>query len=467
MKKRSALGSWRPALASASGPIYLALADAIAADIAAARLRPGQNLPPQRALAEALGIDFTTVTRGYNEARRRGLIDAAVGRGTFVTGSDAPAGDPVEPASPVDMLMNLPPQPAAARLSQRLAKGLAAVQRRPDILALLNYRQTAGDQDDRRAGRAWLKPRLGDVAADRVLVCAGAQSALTALLTGVARAGRVVATEALTYPGFRALASQCGVELVGVEMDEEGLRPDALDDACVRHRPIALYCTPTIHNPTTATMSPMRRAAVAAVARRHGLTIFEDDVYGRLPRRAPAPIATLAPELTVYVGSLAKTIAPGLRIAYCVAPDAAAAVRLAAALRATAYSAAPMAAALAAEWITDGSARAILDAIRSEAEARQTMACKVLAGLSFAAHPSGHHIWLAVPPAWPALALAGYLRARGVAIVSADAFAVHDRPPNGARISLGAARDLDELRRQLELVVATLAHSPRELLALM
>lgn len=464
VKKATGPAGWRPALSAAGGPLYLALADAIAADIAANRLRPGQALPPQRALAEALGIDFTTVTRGYNEARRRGLIDATVGRGTFVAGGDA-ASAPPEPASPVDMTMNLPPQPAAARLTHHLAQGLSAVQRRGDILALLNYRQTAGHEDDRAAGAAWLRPRLGEIAPDRVLVCAGAQAALTALLVSFARPGGVVLTEALTYPGFRALAAQSGVEAIGVGMDDEGVRPDALDEACARHRPTALYCTPTIHNPTAATMSAARREAVAAVARRHGLVIFEDDVYGRLPRHAPPPIAAMAPDLTYYVGSLAKTVAPGLRIAYAVAPDAGSAVRLAAALRATTYSAAPIMAALATEWIGSGAAQAVCEAIREESEARQALAREALAGLRFTAHPSGHHLWLSLPPAWKAASLAGYLRPRGVAVVSADAFALHEPAPNHVRLSLGAARDRDELRQQLALVAGTLAHPPHAVLA--
>jgi DNA-binding transcriptional MocR family regulator len=369
-----------------------------------------------------------------------------------------------EASSPVDMLMNLPPQPAAARLSQHLAKGLAAVQRRADLLALLNYRQTAGNRDERRAGCDWLKPRLGDVSADRVVVSAGAQSALTALLMRFARPGAVVVTEALTYPGFRALAADSGVELVGVEMDGEGLRPEALDQACIRHRPVAVYCTPTIHNPTTATMSEARREAVAAVARKHGVLIFEDDVYGRLPRRAPPPIAALAPDITYYVGSLAKTVAPGLRVAYCVAPDAGKAVRLAAMVRSTTYSVPPLMAALAAEWITNGAARAILDAIRKESEARQNIARDVLTGCSFVADPHGHHVWLSVPASWRALELASYLRTHGVAVVSADAFSVSEPAPNAVRLSLGAARDRDELRQQLQLVRSTLAHAPRDLL---
>jgi len=104
---------WPPRIAAAEGPIYLAIADAIGAAIQAGQLRPGDRLPTHRALADDLGVDLTTVTRAYAEARRRGLLHATVGRGTFVGRQDAtPATPPPEPvAGPVDLGMNLPPQP--------------------------------------------------------------------------------------------------------------------------------------------------------------------------------------------------------------------------------------------------------------------------------------------------------------------------------------------------------------------
>jgi DNA-binding transcriptional MocR family regulator len=462
MKKPAPRPSWTPELRQADGPIYLALADAMAADIAAGRLRPGQSLPAQRALAEELDVDLTTVTRAYKEAQRRGLIEATVGRGTFVSGGESARPKPV-PQSPVDMTMNLPPQPDDAALTDRLARGLAAVQRRPDLLSLLSYSHSAGTEQDRAAGAEWLRPRLGDIAGARVVIGAGAQATFAALLTTFAGPGDTVVTEAMTYPGFRSLAAHLGVKLVGVEMDAEGLVPEALDEACRAHQPKAIYCTPTIHNPTTATMSEPRRAAIAAVARQHALPIIEDDVYGHLASDAPAPLAMHAPERTYYVHSLAKIIAPGLRIAYCVAPDIAAAMRLGAAVRAMTLMAAPLMAALATQWIGDGSARAILDAVRHEAAARQRMVGQILTGATYVAHPEGHHLWLSVPAEWNPAEFASYLRPRGVAIVASDAFTAQTAAPAAVRLSLGAATDRAQLEHILHLVAATLAQSPATL----
>ncbi|MFJ5489155.1 GntR family transcriptional regulator, partial [Hansschlegelia beijingensis] len=77
---------WTPDLAVSGKPRYLAIADAVARDIETGRLSVGDRLPPQRTLAGRLTIDFTTVARGYVEARKRGLVESRVGQGTFVVG---------------------------------------------------------------------------------------------------------------------------------------------------------------------------------------------------------------------------------------------------------------------------------------------------------------------------------------------------------------------------------------------
>lgn len=161
--------SWVPALGRAGGPLYLAIADEIAADIAAGRLEDGVRLPPQRALAAALGIDFTTVSRAYNEARRRGLVEGRVGQGTYVTARRRSA---VRPSSGglaggllgslVDMSMNLPPLFDDPALSEKMWADVAALdQRGPELL--MRYQPVGGAERDRAAGAAWLKPRLGDL----------------------------------------------------------------------------------------------------------------------------------------------------------------------------------------------------------------------------------------------------------------------------------------------------------------
>jgi hypothetical protein len=138
--------------------------------------------------------------------------------------------------------------------------------------------------------------------------------------------------------------------------------------------PRLLYCTPTLHNPTTATMPVARREALVAVARRYGVAIVEDDIYAPLLTDGPPALAALAPDIVYHVAGLSKCVSPALRLAYLVAPEARQAARLGQALRATALMPAPLTARLADSWIGDGTAALMVGALRREAMARQAMA---------------------------------------------------------------------------------------------
>jgi DNA-binding transcriptional MocR family regulator len=460
-EKPRTVTSWAPQVGPDRSPKYLAIAEALAADIRSGRLGPGERLPPQRALARRLGVDLTTVTRAFNEARRQGLVEGAAGRGTFVRAPSAPdPGPAAEAGATVDLSMNAPPQPPEAQLAERLREGVGGVLVAPGGLTRLHYQESAGAIPDRAAGARWLARRLGPVSPDRVLVAAGAQSALFAIVAALLQPGDALCAGALTYPGLRAVAEQRGVRLVPVPLDEEGLDPDAFEAACRRERPRALYCVPTLDNPTTATLPAGRREAIVAAARRHGVVLVEDDAYGALPSEAPAPLAALAPEIAWHVASLSKCATPALRVAYVAAPDLAGTLRLAAEVRATILMAPPLMAALASRWALDGTLEAVTAAIRRENEARQRLAREVLAAADFDAHPQGHHLWLRLPGHWRRAEFVAHARRSGLSLVASDDFAVVPSPPEAVRVSLGVARDCGVLERALGLLSALLARRP-------
>ena len=464
---RARLPAWIGRVAAADGPIYLAVADAIAAAITAGELSEGERLPTHRALAEALGVDLTTVTRAYAEARRRGLLEATVGRGTFVRPREPePAPSGAAQAGSIDLGMNMPPPLAAPSVSDLVSRGLASLLAQPDAGRLLTYRSGAGTGEERAAAAHWLKPTLGEVDPDRLLISAGAQPALLAVLAGLASRGDTVLTDRHTYPGFRLAAAQLGVRLVPVAADADGLVPDAVAEACARTpRPKALYCIPTIHNPTAVTMPVPRREALADTARRHGLTIIEDDAYGQLPATPLPALAAIAPDVTVHVATVSKVMFPALRIAFVTAPDLRQGGRLAAALRANVLMPSPLLTGLTASWIEDGTAEALTGAIRREAAARQRIARDVLPEGGFDAHPEGLHLWLRLPAHWDRLSFIAHLqRHSALAVVPSDAFAVadgdgaQDTPAcEAVRISLGAAATRERLREALRSVARALA----------
>ncbi|HVY17192.1 MAG TPA: PLP-dependent aminotransferase family protein [Rhodopila sp.] len=450
---------WTPDLSQRGAPRYLAIADAIAADIEAGRLAPSERLPPQRVLASALGMDFTTVARGYVEAKRRGLIESRVGQGTFVSGSvrrrhAAMARHP----EIVDLSMNLPPEPDDQDLLDRMQDGWDAVSR--DLVSLLRYQGFGGVAADKAAASAWLSRRGLVPQQDRVFITPGAHPALNGILGLLAKPGDTILSEDVTYPGTRSIAGQLGLTLLGLPMDDDGIVPDAFAEACARHTPKALYLNPTLLNPTTHTIPERRRLALTEVARRFAMPIIEDDPYGLLPPEAPAAFAALAPELTWHVAGLAKCLGAGLRIAYVIAPDNRSGWSFAAALRAATVMASPITAALATRWITDGTGDALLAAVRRASVERQALAREALRGATFRADPFGFHLWLNLPAPWTRSAFVGHMRDRGIGVTASDAFTVTGPPPEAVRVCLGGPAGWDQLREALEFMAHSLAESP-------
>ncbi len=446
---------WVPTISEQGGPLYQRIVSALESDIAAGRLVRGQQLPTHRALATLLGVDLTTVTRAYGEARRRGLIDAQVGRGSFVSETSVRPATEGAPEVRIDLSMNVPPHPLEAQLDERILQGLEAIRRKSGLTAFLNYLEPGGSERERMVAARWLRPRVAHAAPERMVIYPGTQAIIFNLLMQLARPGDVVLTEALTFPGMKAAAERLGVTLVGVAMDEGGVVPEALAKACRTHRPKAVYLVPTLHNPATATLSPERRTAIASHIRSANAILIEDDAYGLLDPSV-SPIANLIPERTYLATTLSKCIAPALRVSYLLTPDLASQEQMRARLQAAAQMPPPLMVALATHWIESGIAERIIGAIRNEAAGRQLLAARVLKGLSFAAGRTGHHIWLTLPSEWRQEDFVAYLLRSGLAVVGSDAFAVGTRAPRAVRISLGAARNRAELAEGLRVLATSL-----------
>lgn len=422
--------SWVRRVQGAQGPVYAAIVRGLEEAIREGELHPGDRLPAQRELAAQLGVDFTTVTRAYAAARARGLLEGTVGRGTFVR-----ARTEDDEAGLVDLSMNLPPPPEGLSLGAMLKETAGAILQRTDPAVLMAYHPGAGTVGQRAAGVQWLAPSLGEVQPDRLLVAPGAQAALAALLTTLCRPGDTLVAEPLTYPGFRNIAALLGLRVVACETDAEGPRPDALADLCARETPAAVYLVPTMQNPTATTMGLERRRQVSKVAADAGAWIIEDDPYSRLADDPLPALATFAPQRTFHVATLAKCLSPGLRIAYVACPDAAASERVALSLRATALMPAPLMAAVATTWIREGAAETLLKAVRAETRARRALAAEALPTAT--GSPDSIHVWLPLPAGVAPEQVRAAAQERGLALVTAEAFAVGPLKHSGVRISLG------------------------------
>ncbi len=206
-------------------------------------------------------------------------------------------------------------------------------------------------------------------------------------------------------------------------------------------------------------MSQRRRTEVIAVARKHGVLLIEDDVLGALHPEAPPPIARLAPGITWYVMSLSKCYAMGLRLAYLVAPSAAAANRLVEPVsRLSWWFPNSLSVEIASSWAVDGGGRRIASSLRREIDARQGIAADILDSRCARTAPGALHLWLRVPEEYSPHAFAETARRRGVLVRPADLFAIDAAGRcDSVRISLTAPTSREELRAGLSIIASMLA----------
>ena len=444
---------WLPRLAAHGGPRFLQIADALQAAVADGSLRPGDRLPPQRHLAAQLDVDLTTITRAYDEARRRNLLEGRGARGTYV------AAPKVELTAILDLSMNTPPPPDGVDFDDMLKQGLSQVLMRADNELLMTYHLGGGSDSDRQAGATWLAPMFGHLDARQVLVCPGAQAAIAALILALTEPGDVILAEPMSYPGLRAAASQFGRHVIAVDADKDGMLPEMLEQACRQHKPGLVYLNPTLQNPTAITMPERRRKELASIAQRCNVRIVEDDPYWLLAEAPPPPVATFAPEQVIYISTLSKCLTPGLRVAFVLIRDPIERERFLVALRSFALMVAPLTAALATQWILDGSADGLLAGVRNEARLRHRMARDILAG-RYSGLGDGLHVWIELPAYWNSSQLARAAASSGIAVTPAEAFATGSDSVNAIRISLGSIKERERLQAGLQRLSHLLARRP-------
>jgi DNA-binding transcriptional MocR family regulator len=454
--------SWLPDLQHQTGPRYAAIADRLAQDIASGRLKAGDRLPTHRELAWKLGVTVGTVTRAYAEAERRGLIGGEVGRGTFIRerGGDGLPAVEANPDGLIDLARNFPP---GWRDNREVAGILADLAHSNDLGPLLGYAPNLGLPSHREAGAQWLARTGIEARTAQVAVTNGAQHAMLVSLAALTRPGDVVLSEQLTFYGLKSLGTHLSLRLYGVEIDAHGLVPAALDAACRLMAPKALYCMPTLHNPTTASMPEERRREIAAICVRHGVTIVEDDIYGFLVENAPPPLTSFAPDHSIALTSLSKCIAPGMRVGYLRASETLM-ERVASALRATTWMATPFMGEIATRLIRSGQADRMARQMREESKARQLIVRRLLPDAEYDAHEAGFHIWLKLPEPWRREEFTQQVRRHGVGLAPADAFAIGRVPvPHAMRVGLSAARDRAQLERALGIIADVLRAPPNSM----
>ena len=430
---------------------YKPLVDELVERIRSGGLPPGSRLPTHRQLARAHGVALVTASRAYAELQSLGLVSGEVGRGTFVREAVLPRNLGVDQqavaAELVDLNFNYPSLPGQAEM---LRAGLRQLAAGGELDAMLRYAPHGGRPHERACVARHLSERGVDADPACTLIVDGAQHGLAVTAMALLQPGDVVAVDALTYPGFKAVAKVHRLELAPLPASGQGLDPDALERLCRRRRVRALYTMPTLHNPLGWVMSESRRRRVVAIARRHGLVLIEDAAYAFLAEEAPSPMAALAPETTVHVTGLSKSVATGLRIGFVAAP-ADWIARIERAIRATTWSTPGLTTALACQWMADGTVQRLEVEKRGDARARQAIATEALAGLRLVHHPSSYFAWLPLPEETRADRVTAALMREGISVSTAEPFATTRHVPHAIRLALGSV-PLQSLRTALRKV---------------
>ncbi len=333
-------------------PLFARIARAIADDVARGRLRPGDRLPGTRALATMLGAHRNTVHRAVAELVAQGWVESRERAGIFVRGlgdAERPrpfargiAPRPGLPARTGYDLGRAPARPVGEAFYDRkvflMAGGTPDPRLFPTVALARAYRRALrmrgarvldyGDAHGYRPLRAALASMLATTRgvaaeADDVLVTRGSQMALHLVAQALVRPGERVAVEALGYPPAWEALRSAGATLVPIPVDRDGADVDAIAEAAAKGGLRAVYVTPHHQYPTMATLSAARRLRLLDLAREHRFAILEDD-YDHEYHYRGRPVLPLASVdrdgHVVYVGSLSKVLAPGLRIGYVVAP---------------------------------------------------------------------------------------------------------------------------------------------------
>jgi DNA-binding transcriptional MocR family regulator len=409
------------------------------------------------------------VARAYQLATQEGLLAATVGRGTFVA-AQSPRLGPTQPlllerdiggpGGPVDLR---PPRVPEVGQARAIRAALIEMAEAVDA-GWLDYSSQRSEAPLRAAVLDWMGDRiLGPATPEDVMLTNGGQNALGLVLDCCLRGDRpAVLIEELAYPGFRYAARAARAEVVPLEMDGEGILPQALEAACRRHGAQVLCLTTEAQNPTNGCMGAARRAQIAAIARQFDLQVIEDDCYTVNDTRLPS-LRSLAPERVWHVGSLSKTVSPALRFGWVICP-----VGMGEAGRLTAqhnfYALSVPVARLVLRLLASGAAEEIRARVKAEFEVRLQAMVNYLGGFDLRWQPGVPFVWLQLPQGWRASAFARRAEGEGVLVRPADEYAlVGGRAPNAVRLAVAGNLPREVFEGALGKLARLLRNPPADL----
>lgn len=449
--------NWPPLKAALKRPHYRSLMSAIETAINSGALKPGERLPTHRELSYQLGLSVQTVSRAYARLVEAGQIVGEVGRGSFVRRAEGDDPLPFPPQRVMRGTLDLALlRPVVGDIHEAAMKtALRNLARDMPGELLSSFRASTLVNRHSSIMENWLA-LCGLESHDQVVIPTnGNTSAMSVALMSVARSGDLIVTEKMGHHTLPALCRSLGLRLAGLEMDEQGILPAALDAACQTDTVKALYIMPN-SGITANAMSDERRRALVAVARRHEISIIENDGWGPLNSAGSPPLASLAPERCYYFTSLTKCLVPGLRVGFLVVPRHVATL-VEERHMVTNWTVTPLMLEIAALWIRDGTAKTLLQWQKTALMARGQIATSILGDFDVRVAPTGLMAWLPCADIGSEARLVEGARNLNIHIAPGSTFSIGPLASKpGARLSLGV-KSPEELRRGLHVLRGLLA----------
>ncbi len=447
----------------AETPLYMQIYEHISSAILTGTLARGEKLPPTRELAGSLGLNRTTVTAAYQILESEGFIRGHVGRGSFVESlAESPRLD-WESLIPPGNHAPAPPAGAVAKIS-------FSASRPSEILFPLDeFRATCREVIDSSeaaqilqlgpaGGYGPLRRYLLEEARKRgsagedddILITSGCQQAFDLLQRVLASQGETVLLEDPVYPGLRNVFLRGGARVVGVPVGDHGVDVDALARAIERERPRLIVLTPNFQNPTGTTMPEAARRAVLALARRAGVILVENDLYGDLRYRGAAipSLKNLSPSGdTILFSSFSKVAFPGLRVGWAIGPRHFIA-RLTEAKESSDLHSDQLSQAVLLQFAASGrlqAHRAKMLASGLERLNACLVACakELPRGSSYTRPEGGMNVWVRLPEVLDADAMAAHAEREGVSFLPGRYFAVSRPQACALRLSFAGVDAAD------------------------
>jgi len=444
------------------GPKYQAVIDMLRNKISAGELKAGDKLPPVRNLAWDLGMTPGTVARAYQDATADGLLEATVGRGTFVAGpkaqiSEHPRGIYVEDPDGFVNLRNS----NSVNVNQGVEIRQAMI--RVAETETQNYVFYPGYEGRHKVYpylSKWMESALLDVDPETITLTHGGQSAISLALQTIlvnSRAG--VAIDALAYPGIRYAVQAQAADLRGIEIDEYGMIPSALEKECKKGGLRIIFTSANVLNPSTGTMPLERRIEIANIARKYDLQIVEDDCWG-IGAAEFTGFQSICPERAWYITSLTKNGSAGLRFGWLVCPkQQIKATRRA--MRINSFGVSRAVSDIVYELMKSGDAFAIRDRVQEVVKIQVTEAVNILGQWDISFRKDVPFVWLRLPTGWRASAFASACERKGISIRPADEFSLKDAAvPNAVRISLNNNVPKEQITDALKTISNLLENPP-------